>query len=160
MIQINKTVKRFLNLFLPLILLLLLGCNQFVGNKKSEPGLISIKCKSYELAPNGKYRYSFLVKNIDPLNCVFDGTIDISIISKDGRPVRYDTFDLRDFKAGENKIFSLEAMTGGVEVHGNYGIEKYGYSVKSIPETYTNEGFNLIEQYKLDDNYNLLKEYE
>jgi hypothetical protein len=51
-------------------------------------------------------------------------------------------------------------MTGVVSVHGDAGIEKYGYSIKSVPETYTKEGFNIIEQYKLDDNNNLLDQYK
>jgi hypothetical protein len=112
------------------------------------------------LAPNGKYRYSFLVKNFDPISTVFNGTIDISIISKEGKPVRYDTFDLINFESGEKKILSIEAMTGIVDVHGDAGIEKYGYSIKTIPETYNREGFNVIQQYMLDDNYDLLKEYK
>ena len=51
-------------------------------------------------------------------------------------------------------------MTGIVDVHGDAGIEKYGYSIKTIPETYNREGFNVIQQYMLDDNYDLLKEYK
>jgi hypothetical protein len=151
---------KFRDLLFPLLLIFVLGCNSVDKIDKTEPSFISIKCKTYELAPNGKYKYSFLVKNYDPIKSVFNGTIDISIISKEGRPIRYDTFDLINFKNGESKIFSLEAMTGVVSVHGDAGIEKYGYSIKSVPETYTKEGFNIIEQYKLDDNNNLLDQYK
>lgn len=139
-------------------LLLLNSCGNSV--EKTSSAFISIKCKSVELAPTGKYRYTFTIKNFTSKLSAFTGNVTISIISKEGRSIRYDDFDLIDFKNGSSKDVFIEASTGLTEVHNEAGIAKYGYVIKNNYEPEGLEGFHDIEEYKLNENYELKSEYK
>lgn len=128
--------------------------------ESTESAFIKIKCKTVELAPSGKYRYTFNIKNFDPIKSRFNGIVTISIISMEGKPIRYEDFNLIDFENGKSEDVCIEAMTGLFEVHGEAGISKYGFSVKRNIPDYKNEGFGNIEEYKLDDKYELKKEFK
>ena len=122
--------------------------------------MVKVKCKSVELAATGKYRYVFNIKNFDQNKSKFNGIVTISLISQEEHSIRNDEFELKDFASGTNKDVTIEANTGLVEVHGQSGISKYGFSIKSNSEKQAFEGFNNIEEYKLNEDYRIKPEYK
>lgn len=157
-----KLNLKYLTYLLFIIPYLFSSCGENPSNSysKTENAFIKVKCKSVELAPSGKYRYTFTIKNFDPIKSKFNGVVTISIISQEEKSIRYDDFEFIDLYNGSNKDVIIEANTGLVEVHNTAGIYKYGYSITNNDYPNLKEGFNDIEEYKLDENYKIKEEYK
>lgn len=78
----------------------------------------------------GKYRYFFDIRNQD--DQAFSGSVKIELLGKDGRTVYNDTFTTNQpIQPGVGTSQFVEANTGLVSVHGEYGVASFRYTATS-----------------------------
>ena len=78
----------------------------------------------------GKYRYFFDIRNQD--DQAFSGSVKIELLGKDGRTVYDDTFTTsKPIQPGVGTSQFVEANTGPVSIHGEYGVASFRFTATS-----------------------------
>lgn len=82
----------------------------------------------------GKYRYFFDIRNQD--DKPFSGSVKIELVGTDGKIIYDDTFTTNQpIQPGVGTSQYVEASTGPVSVHGEYGVASFKYTATSNGST-------------------------
>ncbi len=109
-----------------------------VNDTVSEPPANTTEVKSFDIAVtnqtikkvDNKYRYFFDIRNSDTKD--FDGEVSIILLNAQNTKLGQETFNVT--KSIESKVGNsvyIDINTGPVSAHGEYGVVKFTYEVKS-----------------------------